>query len=412
MSVRVRSILVGAIVAAFAVGGALADDLPAVSSFNGKVEALGGDIDGDGVALGGASLSFPLGQHFGAQIDAVGGHLSNSVKGGGAHLFWRDPGLGLVGVTGSRSGFGAAFGNRFGIEADWYATPSLTVGLTGGVQNGELHHTGYGSLDLRWYPTDNLMLEAGPGFYSDERTGHVGLEWRPDLVEALPGLALFADVGRGIHDYDHALAGIRIYFGGGDKSLKSRHREDDPLNMLVGGVASNGAAAGVAASKSGVARASGGAGGMGCFIAGTAVLMADGTTRAIEDVKVGDKLLGADGAMNEVLELKRPTLGSRKLYSVNGGAGFVTDSHPFMTAEGWKSVDPAATARENPTLAVGKLAAGDRIVTRDQPIPLTSIAAGDGAAAMTVYNFRLSGNHTYFIRPPGGQGPFLLVHNK
>jgi len=30
---------------------------------------------------------------------------------------------------------------------------------------------------------------------------------------------------------------------------------------------------------------------------------------------------------------------------------------------------------------------------------------------MTVYNFRLSGNSTYFVRPAGGKA-FLLVHNK
>lgn len=52
--------------------------------------------------------------------------------------------------------------------------------------------------------------------------------------------------------------------------------------------------------------------GHGCFAAGTSVMRADGTTVAVEDVRVGDRLMGGDGkSMRTVLELRR---GSEPMY--------------------------------------------------------------------------------------------------
>lgn len=46
--------------------------------------------------------------------------------------------------------------------------------------------------------------------------------------------------------------------------------------------------------------------GHGCFAAGTSIMRADGTNLAVEDVRVGDRLMGPDGnSMRTVLELKR-----------------------------------------------------------------------------------------------------------
>lgn len=417
MSTGIRSIVIGAFGAAFAASGAQAEDLPAVSALNGKVEYTGGNIDGASANLGAGSVALPLGGAFGAQVDAAGGNLDGTmVKGVGAHLFWRDPDLGLVGAVASRTGFDTVWGSRFGIEGEAYFGP-VTVAVTGGWQTGEFRHTGWGTADLRFYPLADLMLEAGAARTHVSNSGHLGVEWRPGLIDAVPGLALFGDAGFGDGGYDHALAGIRVYFGGGDKPLRQRHRQDDPLNMLVGGIAQ---AAGPSGSNSTGSRSTGtsvsgggGGGGQGgCFVAGTEVLMADGTVNTIKAVKAGDKLLGADGAVNEVLELKRPTLGDRQLYAINGGAGFVTDSHPFMTKDGWKSADPAATAKENPGLAVGRLVVGDILTARDGTVTIATLEGRAAAASTPLYNFSVSGNRTYFVRPPSGQGPFLLVHNK
>jgi hypothetical protein len=106
---------------------------------------------------------------------------------------------------------------------------------------------------------------------------------------------------------------------------------------------------------------------------------------------------------------------------LNGGARFVTAEHPFMTKQGWKSVDPKATAKENPNLKVGALQVGDVLVTREGVMTITSLVAAEADPSIQVYNFKLSGNKTYFVREKGSagafragagiNGTFLLVHN-
>ena len=160
-----------------------------------------------------------------------------------------------------------------------------------------------------------------------------------------------------------------------------------------------------------------------CFVAGTRVAMADGTSRPIERVAVGDRVLGRDG-VNRVVAVERPRLGTRRLYALNGGPFFVTAEHPFLTEEGWKAIDPAATAAENPALIVGRLNVGDRLLAlagvavlaaagggeavvapRLAAVPLGSLIGMTGDPATPLYNLRLDGDHAYFAAD-------LLVHNK
>jgi hypothetical protein len=93
----------------------------------------------------------------------------------------------------------------------------------------------YGGGDLRFYATDNFMIQAGARHADDFTAGRVGIEFQP-AIQALPGLSFFADGWIGEDNYDAAYAGIRYYFGP-EKSLIKRHREDDPANNLVNDVA-------------------------------------------------------------------------------------------------------------------------------------------------------------------------------
>ena len=164
--------------------------------------------------------------------------------------------------------------------------------------------------------------------------------------------------------------------------------------------------------------------GSSCFVAGTAVLMADGSERPIESLRPGDLVRGAGGRVNRVVGVERPCLGARRLYAFNGGRPFVTAEHPFLTMAGWKAIDPAATARENAALKVTALKIGD-LLTRAWPAAphagsgnlaadvavefslavLMHIEAADGDAAMTVYNLLLDGDHSYVADG-------FVVHNK
>ena len=62
--------------------------------------------------------------------------------------------------------------------------------------------------------------------------GAIGFEFQP---ESLPG-SVYVDAMAGSDDYVSVMGGLRFYFGAEDKSLKARHREDDPgtfFNLLT-----------------------------------------------------------------------------------------------------------------------------------------------------------------------------------
>ncbi len=163
-----------------------------------------------------------------------------------------------------------------------------------------------------------------------------------------------------------------------------------------------------------------------CFTAGTLVLMADGTQRPIESLRAGDLVMAGDGTANRVVAVETPRLGNRLLYAIDGGEAFVTAEHPFLTAEGWKSIDPSETARENAALRVGRLRVGDRLARAVGPqrpashgalalamvaeleiayLPLRRLRAIAGEPGQTLYNLILDGDHAYFANG-------FLVHNK
>lgn len=144
-----------------------------------------------------------------------------------------------------------------------------------------------------------------------------------------------------------------------------------------------------------------------CFVAGTLVRMVDGSDKFIEDVEIGDILLGEDNNENTVLDYDRPLLGDRKVFSFNDGKPFVTAEHPFKTSEGWKSISPEATAVENPALEVDELVPGDLVETIDTVIlfDIESIQSHTFDPETPLYNFELSGNQTYYADG-------FLVHNK
>ncbi|MBF0356048.1 MAG: hypothetical protein HQL43_12505 [Alphaproteobacteria bacterium] len=167
---------------------------------------------------------------------------------------------------------------------------------------------------------------------------------------------------------------------------------------------SGGSSAGASSSSS--SSSSGPGSGGCCFIAGTAVLMAAGDIKPIEEIGIGEKLAGIDGAVNEVLRLMQPKLAERKLYAINDENCFVTSEHPFLAKDGtWKAIDPNATAKENVKLQVTKLEVGDVLRTANGDVEVKSIQHKTGSPEMTVYNFHLSGNHTYFADG-------YAVHNK
>lgn len=168
-----------------------------------------------------------------------------------------------------------------------------------------------------------------------------------------------------------------------------------------------GAAAGAAAVAAAAAAASSSSSGSSCFIGGTLVAMADGGQRPIDTIRGGEFVLGAGGGRNRVRGMETPLLGARRLYAFNGGRAFVTAEHPFMTADGWKAIDPEATRRENPGLTVGRLQAGDILAHHgdNNGVALGRIDGFAAPASTRLYNLLLEGEHSYYADG-------YLVHNK
>jgi hypothetical protein len=70
----------------------------------------------------------------------------------------------------------------------------------------------------------------------------------------------------------------------------------------------------------------------GCHAKGTKILMYDGTTKNVEDVKVGDLLMGPDSTSREVLQLAN---GQETMYKIipNKGESFVVNGHHILHLE-------------------------------------------------------------------------------
>lgn len=140
----------------------------------------------------------------------------------------------------------------------------------------------------------------------------------------------------------------------------------------------------------------------GCFVAGTRVLMGNGQERAIETLHVGEEVQSHDGTGHITDCIIFPAKQTYKLVFSDGTILFTTDSHPLASTNGWKSIDPKSTYRENPALPVTPLSIGDLIYTVDgSTCRLLSLQKHE---IVQVYNITVDTSHTYYANN-------ILVHN-
>lgn len=210
---------------------------PAVSETNLKIVGQGGVVDDDSAWVAGGLLTLPLGERFGLQVEGgAAGIDDDTIWGGAAHLFTRDPDrylLGLFAAYGKEDEFDLD-ATRIGAEAELYLN-QISILAQAGYQfsdgfNGNGGDTAFGSIDLRWYATDNLAFTAGGNFQEEVSQARLQAEFMPGF-SALPGLAFNVTGVIGDDDYDSVLGGITYYFGS-NASLKDRHRRQDPDSAL------------------------------------------------------------------------------------------------------------------------------------------------------------------------------------
>ncbi len=210
---------------------------PGVEDFNAKASYSGGWMNSAEGHNFDASISLPVSHTFGFQADGLYSRISGlDFYGGAGHLFWRNPDIGLFGVTGgfvSRSGVDTF---QIGAEAEYYFG-RFSFGAFAGVGRIaydrpvpfiETEPTRFvGSLRTDWYPFDDLRLGACyiTAFENNLAKGEI------EFQTPISGLALTAEGAIGNNDYDHVLFGVRYYFGA-KKNLCDRHRRLDPRSLM------------------------------------------------------------------------------------------------------------------------------------------------------------------------------------
>jgi hypothetical protein len=214
--------------------------LPAVSGVNGKVEFSAGyvdidDLGDDALIRGAASLSVPIGDMFGLQADvAVVDAYGDTSFGTNLHAFTRDPNSYLIGAIGGYADFETANLWYVGPEVELYFN-NISVELLGGYMNaddGAGHDGEFWAIgDLALYATDNLRLTLGARAIAGFESAHAGLEWYLG-DHGLP-VSFTLDGRLGENGFGSIMAGFSFYFGGEEKSLIRRHREDDPHNRSL-----------------------------------------------------------------------------------------------------------------------------------------------------------------------------------
>jgi len=222
------------------VGGA---DLPAVSGLNGALAANGGVVGtSTGVVALSGDLAAPLSHSIGLQIDAALGYSNNELHGGtSGQIFWRNPNAGLFGIYGSYSfvrdlngsyhGTDRTFSlERGGVNAAVYNGRFTVEGIFG-VETGSLATRFFDTVDIAYYPEDNLKLSVGHRYTDDIHYGNVTAEYQLPSSGHV-ATSLYADASYSSAHEKAIWAGVRVHFGSGAKTLIRRDREDDPTTLI------------------------------------------------------------------------------------------------------------------------------------------------------------------------------------
>ncbi|MEU6263192.1 polymorphic toxin-type HINT domain-containing protein [Saccharopolyspora shandongensis] len=145
------------------------------------------------------------------------------------------------------------------------------------------------------------------------------------------------------------------------------------------------------------------------FVPGTRVLMADGSTKPIEEVREGEEVLATDPVTGETTSRRVVATitgeGQKDLVEItvdtDGSAGdetgvlVATDGHPFWVPEQHRWVDAS------------ELVAGDQLQGPDGT-QLQVVSVKTWTALQKVHNLTIDGTHTFHVL--AGQKP-VLVHN-
>ena len=99
--------------------------------------------------------------------------------------------------------------------------------------------------------------------------------------------------------------------------------------------------------------------GTGCVLVDTDILMADGRTKKIQDLKEGDTVMSRERNYSIFSGELVHTPDIKAFYSINGSRAMFSLDHAVGTRQGWKSLAPEVSNSLNPAYRVTKLHVGD-----------------------------------------------------
>ena len=157
-----------------------------------------------------------------------------------------------------------------------------------------------------------------------------------------------------------------------------------------------------------------------CFAAGTQISLANGDIKNIEDIVVGDMVIGWNGKSLDTSEVTaidhRHTVGSHakackqlgdgpSLYTINDTGIEFTPEHPFLTKEGWKSLVPNPSESPYDIEKPKVLKLGDYINVNGIWEEVKEIKVVRSDVDERVYNITVKDLHSYIANG-------IIVHNK
>lgn len=147
-----------------------------------------------------------------------------------------------------------------------------------------------------------------------------------------------------------------------------------------------------------------------CFDAGSQVLMANNTTKNIEDVKVGDYVMSYDTktgnyspqrVTNTIVKHNSDDLVYLNLS--NGVRIGMRAYHPMLTVNGWKSLRPELAETISDVGHIQQLGNNDTLIGYNN-VSITSIEQREPIDNYDTYNFTVDNFHTYIVNG-------VVVHN-
>ena len=135
--------------------------------------------------------------------------------------------------------------------------------------------------------------------------------------------------------------------------------------------------------------------------------MSDGATKSIKDIVSGDYVRSYDEKLDEFVSeivTNTYTYDNAEIYeiqTVDGNKIRVTDSHPFLTTDGWKAINAEAGFKQH-AVVCGTLNAGDFLISQSGTTHIANIIST--GEYTTVYNLEISNTHTFIANG-------AIVHN-